>query len=71
MKMRGSMKKLAEEKRERWKSYQRLEVRRFLGRRGDNSASDPDPYHLAGSGSISDDTDPGSAKNLPKNLPKP
>ena len=30
------------------------------------SVSDPDPYHLAGSGSVSDDTDPGSAKNLPK-----
>ena len=38
------------------------------------SVSDPDPrirtdpYHLAGFGSVSDDTDPdpGSAKNLPK-----
>ena len=36
----------------------------------ENNVSDPDPYHLAGSGSISDDTDPipGRAKNL---KPKP
>ena len=25
---------------------------------------DPDPFHLAGSGSVPDDPDPGSAKNL-------
>ena len=42
-----------------------MKCKNILCRMDINSVSDPDPYHLVGSGSVSGnvDMDPGSAKN--------